>query len=104
MFGKLLMRFDRVGGDTNNFGARSRVVFPAISDRAHLPSTDRSFISRIEEQDNNLATRVLQTPHFAIAVLETEIRRRRADLGVILFGHFLPLKLISHRLTQIPLI
>src|SRR4030081_3324257 len=101
MLCKLLMRFDRVSGDADNFSASCRVVFPTIPDGAHLTSADGRFISRVEKQHHNFALVVCQAPRVAIAVLESELRRLCAHLPAVLFAHSSYLvELINHRLTQ----
>src|SRR3982074_4827 len=87
MLCKLLMRFDRVSGDADNFSSSCRVIFPAISDRAHLTSADGRFISRVEEQHHNFASVVCQAPVVAVAIFESELRRRCAHLPALFVAH-----------------
>src|SRR4030081_921893 len=87
MLCKLLMRFDRVSGDADNFSASCRVVFPAVPDGAHLTSADGRSISRVEEQHHNFASVVCQAPVVAVAIFESELRRRCAPLPAVLFAH-----------------
>jgi hypothetical protein len=82
MFGKVLVRLNRIRRDAYDLCAGRGVIFPAIANGTHLPSADRGFIARIEKQDNNLAAMVGQTPLGAVAVEQREIRRGPAFLGI----------------------
>src|ERR1700754_514338 len=74
MLGKLAMRVDRVGRNTNHFRASRLIVFPTIAHRAHLPRANRRFVTRIKKQDDDLAAMIRKLPVVSAAVLQHEIR------------------------------
>ena len=74
--GKILMRIDRVGRKTDNLGASRCVILPAIANRAHLPGANRRFVAGIKQQNHDLTTMVRQPPQSAVAVRQSEVRRR----------------------------
>jgi hypothetical protein len=81
IFGKALMRFDRVGGNADNFSSRRRIIIPAVAHRAHLPSADRSFVAGIKKQHDDFPAVIGQTPVGSVAVGQSEIRSRASFLG-----------------------
>jgi len=68
MFSKLFVRFNRADGNRYDFSARRLIVGPAVSNAAHMLRTNRCFIPGIEDQRDDFAELIGQTPGLTIRI------------------------------------
>src|SRR5437588_907777 len=80
MLGEILVRFDGVRRNADNFSAGGGIVFPTIPHRAHLLSTDWRFVAGIKEQDYHFAAMIRESPLHTFAVKQLKVRRGHAFL------------------------
>src|SRR5438876_10176256 len=83
MLRKTLVRFDRVRRDADDFRAGRGIIIPTVAHRTHLPRANRRFVSGIEEQDDDLAAMIRQTPLRSFAVAQNKVRGCHARSGCV---------------------